>query len=181
MPQQQGEPARDSGELTHQDVDRLLELFERSAFDYLEVVVGGTRVVAGRHGFVPATAPPAGGPAAPAVQSGSAAAPAAQPAPAAPQPEPAAAPAQEPAEPGLVTVTAPVVGIFYRRPEPGAAPFVEPGAPVRAGETMALVEVMKMFNSVTAETDGVVAEVLVEDGALVEYGQPLFLLRPATG
>ena len=72
-----------------------------------------------------------------------------------------------------------MVGIFYRAPEPGAPPFVEAGSRVEEGATIGLVEVMKMFNSVTAPADGEVVEVLVGNNEFVEFGQPLFRLRPA--
>jgi acetyl-CoA carboxylase biotin carboxyl carrier protein len=77
-----------------------------------------------------------------------------------------------------VTVTAPVVGIFYRAPEPGAAPYCVNGQRVAAGATLGLVEVMKMFNSVTTDAAGEIVEVLAENEAFVEFGQPLFLIRP---
>lgn len=76
-----------------------------------------------------------------------------------------------------MTVSAPVVGVFYAAPEPGAPPFVEVGSRVEAGATMGLVEVMKMFNSVTADVAGEVVEVLVGNDEFVEFGQPLFLVR----
>jgi acetyl-CoA carboxylase biotin carboxyl carrier protein len=72
-----------------------------------------------------------------------------------------------------------MVGVFYRAPEPGAAPFVEVGARIQEGSTMGLIEVMKMFNSVTAPMAGEVVEVLVANDEFVEFGQPLFRLRPA--
>ena len=72
-----------------------------------------------------------------------------------------------------------MVGVFYRAPEPGAAPFVEVGSVVGQGATMGLVEVMKMFNGVTAPVAGEVVEVLVANDEFVEFGQPLFRLRPA--
>ncbi len=72
-----------------------------------------------------------------------------------------------------------MVGVFYRSPEPGAPPFVEVGAQVEAGATMGLVEVMKMFNGVTAPVTGEVVEVLAGNDEFVEFGQPLFRLRPA--
>ena len=72
-----------------------------------------------------------------------------------------------------------MIGIFYAQPEPGAPPYVTVGSPVTRETTIALIEVMKMFNAVSAEIDGVVTEVLVENNELVEYGQPLFRIRPA--
>jgi biotin carboxyl carrier protein len=71
-----------------------------------------------------------------------------------------------------------MVGVFYRSPEPGAPPFVEVGARVEEGATLGLVEVMKMFNGVTAPVSGEVVEVLAGNDEFVEFGQPLFRLRP---
>lgn len=161
-------------ELTHEDVAAILDLVERSSVEYLEVELGGTRIVADRTGTTVA-ARPVTAPAAPAVP------PTPEPAAAAAAPPPpadAASPAPTVAE-GLVVVTAPVVGVFYRAPDPGAAPFVDVGARVEAGATMGLVEVMKMFNSVTAPATGEVVEVLAANDEFVEFGQPLFRLRPA--
>jgi acetyl-CoA carboxylase biotin carboxyl carrier protein len=79
-----------------------------------------------------------------------------------------------------VTVNAPVVGVFYRSPEPGAPPFTEEGAEVVEDSTVGLVEVMKMFNSVTAGVRGRVVEILVDNDSFVEFGQPLMTIAPET-
>jgi acetyl-CoA carboxylase biotin carboxyl carrier protein len=79
----------------------------------------------------------------------------------------------------FIVVTSPLVGTFYRSAGPDAAPFVEVGANVRRGQTVCIVEAMKLMNEVEADAAGVIAEVLVESGARVEYGQPLFHLRPS--
>jgi acetyl-CoA carboxylase biotin carboxyl carrier protein len=167
-------------ELTHEDVAAILGLIERSNVEYLEVEVGGTRIVADRSGTTTAArgaaAPPAPAVAPAPVAAAPAAAPAPAPAPAATTPAATAASAPETA--GLVTVTAPMVGVFYRAPEPGAASFVEVGSRVEEGATMGLVEVMKMFNSVTAPAAGEVVEILVGNDEFVEFGQPLFRLQP---
>ena len=151
-----------SAELTHADVAAILDLIGRSDVDYLEVEVGGTRIVADRSGAT--------------VAARAAAAPVAAPAAAAvpPSAEPCAGVAED-----LLVVPAPMVGVFYRSPEPGAPPFVEVGSRVEEGATLGLVEVMKMFNSVTAPIGGEVVEVLAGSNDFVEYGQPLFRLRPA--
>lgn len=102
-----------------------------------------------------------------------------------PAPSPAAAPQPVPQPPkaskreGWIEVTAPSVGTFYRCPAPHQPPFVEIGAAVDAGATLCLIEVMKMFAGVTAPCKGRVAEILVEDAALVEHGQPLLYIEPA--
>lgn len=92
-------------------------------------------------------------------------------APAAPEPA-AQAPAAAP-EPKGTEVTAPMVGVFYAAPAPGDEPFVHVGSKVKAGETLCIIEAMKVLNEVTAETDGEVLEICVADGDLVEFGSCL--------
>lgn len=88
-------------------------------------------------------------------------------------PEPAAqAPATAP-EPKGTEVTAPMVGVFYAAPAPGDEPFVHVGSKVKAGETLCIIEAMKVLNEVTAEADGEVLEICVADGDLVEFGSCL--------
>jgi acetyl-CoA carboxylase biotin carboxyl carrier protein len=92
---------------------------------------------------------------------------------------PAALPeARQESDAGLLHVVAPTVGVFYRSPEPGAAPFVDVGTVVESGEQVAIVEAMKLFLPVEADRRGRVAAVLVQDGASVEYGEPLLALEP---
>ena len=87
--------------------------------------------------------------------------------------EPAAqAPAAAP-EPKGIEVTAPMVGVFYAAPAPGDEPFVRVGSKVKAGETLCIIEAMKVLNEVTAEADGEVLEICVADGDLVEFGSCL--------
>ncbi|MEV6060326.1 acetyl-CoA carboxylase biotin carboxyl carrier protein subunit [Nocardia asteroides] len=93
---------------------------------------------------------------------------------------PAAAPAATPAvradaaaAANTFSLTAETVGVFYRSPEPGAAPFVSVGDPVRAGQQVGIIEAMKLMIPVTATREGVVAELLVDNGDAVEHGQPL--------
>lgn len=101
------------------------------------------------------------------------AAPVAAPAVAPAAPEPAAqAPAAAP-EPKDTEVTAPMVGVFYAAPAPGDEPFVHVGSKVKAGETLCIIEAMKVLNEVTAEADGEVLEICVADGDLVEFGSCL--------
>jgi biotin carboxyl carrier protein len=75
-------------------------------------------------------------------------------------------------------VPSPFVGTFYRAPSPDAKPFVELGSVVRAGQTLCIVEAMKLMNEIEADVAGVVTEILVENGKHVEYGQSLFLIKP---
>ena len=88
-------------------------------------------------------------------------------------------PPRPPASPGLVTVTSPIVGVFYRAPSPDAESYVEVGQPVKKGQILCVIEAMKLMNEIEVETDGRVIEILVENAHAVEYGQPLFLIEPA--
>jgi acetyl-CoA carboxylase biotin carboxyl carrier protein len=167
-------------DLTREDVLEILELLERSNVEYLEVAVGETKLVASKTGAGLAPAPGA--------SSG-----AAHDASAAPRPVDRPVPGPEAAAPALaagggprpslaegdVAVPAPVVGTFYRAPEPGAPPYVEAGSTVAEGDTVGIVEVMKMFTSVTAPTAGTVVDIFTSNGEIVEYGQPLMSIRPA--
>ncbi len=103
------------------------------------------------------------------------AAPVAGPAPAA-QPAPAAAPAAEAAPTGFV-VKSPMVGTFYRSASPGANPFVEIGHKVNEGDTLCIIEAMKILNEIEAEKSGTITQILGDNGQAVEYGQPLFVIE----
>lgn len=97
---------------------------------------------------------------------------------AAPAPVEAPAPAAAPAacaEPRK-TINSPMVGTFYRAPSPGAKPYADVGQRVKAGDTVCIIEAMKLLNEIEAETDGVIQEILVDNGAPVEFGQPLFVI-----
>jgi len=82
---------------------------------------------------------------------------------------------------GLIRVEAPMVGTFYRASQPGAPPFVEEGQPVGAGQTLCILEAMKLMNEVKADIDGIVRSIHVENAAPVEFGQLLFELEPVIG
>ena len=99
---------------------------------------------------------------------------------AAPPPPPAAAPAAPAAAPAIegIVVKSPMVGTFYRASSPGAAPFVEVGTSVNAGQTLCIIEAMKLMNEIESDVSGTVARILVESGHPVEYGEPLFVLTP---
>lgn len=97
---------------------------------------------------------------------------------AAPAPVEAPAPSAAPAacaEPRK-TINSPMVGTFYRAPSPGAKPYADVGQRVKAGDTVCIIEAMKLLNEIEAETDGVIQEILVDNGAPVEFGQPLFVI-----
>lgn len=101
---------------------------------------------------------------------------------AAPAATPAAAPvaASAPAAPAAHDLSeaqkSPMVGTFYRAPGPNAAPFVEVGQQVKAGDTLCIIEAMKLMNEIEAEKSGTVKEILVENGTPVEFGEPLFII-----
>ncbi|HYP82224.1 acetyl-CoA carboxylase biotin carboxyl carrier protein [Variovorax sp.] len=100
---------------------------------------------------------------------------------AAPAAAPAAAaspaPAPAPAQPQGHVVKSPMVGTFYRASSPGAAPFVEVGAQVKEGDTICIIEAMKILNEIEADKSGTITQILGENGQAVEYGQPLFTIE----
>jgi acetyl-CoA carboxylase biotin carboxyl carrier protein len=85
--------------------------------------------------------------------------------------------AEVPAEPDGHVLKSPMVGTFYRASAPGAKAFVDIGQTIKAGETVCIVEAMKLLNEIEADHDGVIKEILVENGQPVEYGQPLFVIN----
>jgi acetyl-CoA carboxylase biotin carboxyl carrier protein len=95
---------------------------------------------------------------------------------------PAAVPENRPetssSETGLVPIVSPIVGTFYRAPAPNAKPFIELNDMVKPGQTVCLVEAMKLMNEIESEFNGRIARILVENGQPVEYNQPLFLVEP---
>ena len=96
---------------------------------------------------------------------------------AAPAAAPTAAKAAEPEAVEGTPVKCPMVGVFYAAPAPDEKPYVQVGDKVRKGDVLCIVEAMKLMNEITAEQDGEIARICVEDGELVEYGQPLFILK----
>jgi len=94
-------------------------------------------------------------------------------------PTPAAAPTTAPvvAEERGHVVKSPMVGTFYRSPSPGAPAFIEQGATVKPGDTLCIIEAMKLLNEIEAEIGGTITRILVENGQPVEYGQPLFVIE----
>lgn len=158
--------------LTDKDIDRILKIVDESGYDEVSLEVGDfklhvRRACAGSDpGFAPAAPAPMLDAAAPAAGV--------KPAAAALAPKP---PQPEAVPEGLVAVRSPMLGTFYRTPSPGAKPFVEVGDRVSADDTVCLVEVMKLFNSVSAGVDGIIVQILAENGALVEFGQVLMLIE----
>ena len=145
-------------------VKKLIELLEESGIDELEIKEGEESVRISRHSKTPAQQFYA-----PQMQA---------PAPAAPAAAPAAAAPAAPAAPLLngFVVKSPMVGTFYRTPAPTSPAFVEVGKTVKVGDTICIVEAMKMMNHITAEKAGVIESILVENGQPVEYDQPLFTI-----
>jgi len=145
-------------------IKALIALLEESDIAEIEIHEGEESVRISRHSQTIA----------PAVMQMPAAAPMAAPAAAA---APAAeAPAAEAAKPTGHEVTAPMVGTFYRAPSPGAKPFVEVGQQVAEGDTLCIIEAMKMLNQIEADKAGTVKAILVENGQPIEYGQALFVI-----
>ena len=142
---------------------KLIDLVQESGIAELEITEGEERVRIARGGAVSVT--PLATAALPVV-----AAPAGAAAPAAP-----AAAAPEAAPDGHV-VKSPMVGTFYRAPSPEAKSFVDVGATVKAGETVCVIEAMKLMNEIEADASGTIKAILVENGQPVEYGQALFII-----
>ena len=99
------------------------------------------------------------------------------PAPAAAATAPPAVTAEAPPEPPKHTVDSPMVGTFYRAPTPGAKPFVEVGQHVGVGDTLCIIEAMKILNQIESDRAGTMTQILVENGEPVEYNQPLFVIE----
>ncbi len=148
-------------------IKKLIDLLEDSGLAELEIHEGEESVRLSRFGSSPASAPVV-----------------AQPVPATPAPAPAPAaqpglPAAEtpPAEDDGTPIRSPMVGTFYAAPSPDAPPFVKVGDTIKAGDPLCIIEAMKMFNQIEAETSGTITAILVENGQPVEFDQPLFLIR----
>lgn len=145
--------------LTAADVAEIMRLVEQSGFDELTLEIDGIKLSLRR-----GAAAEVSGLQTPAVDAPDT--PAMRPAPAA-------------AEPNVRNVASPMLGTFYRAPKPGARPFVEVGAQVEEETVVAIIEVMKLMNTVRAGVRGTVTEILVADGALAEYGETLMRVRKA--
>lgn len=148
-------------------VKKLIELLEESGIAELEINEGEESVRISRYNSTPAPAPVnyAAAPVAPA------------PAPAAPVATPAEESSDEDSLPSGHVVKSPMVGTFYNASSPGAKPFVNVGDSVTEGETVCIVEAMKILNQIEADVSGTVKAVLVENAQPVEYGQPLLIIE----
>jgi acetyl-CoA carboxylase biotin carboxyl carrier protein len=154
-------------------LERLMMTFDASGIDSLEIERGGTRIKLSKTpptAALPVFAPPLAAP----------------PAAAPPTVAPAAAPEEsrsvERASPGprtdLLEITSPMVGTFYRSPAPDAPPYVEPGKKVAPGDTLCIIEAMKLMNELECEVTGTIVEVCAENAQPVEFGQVLFRVDP---
>ena len=150
----------------------LIEAVDTSGIDTFELNRAGTKI------RISKTPPPAPVAAAPATQALAAPSPAAAALPA-PDTAPEAVTSTAIAETNLVEVKSPMVGTFYRAPAPEAPAYVEIGSVVRKGQTLCILEAMKLMNELESEVDGVVRAILVENSDPVEYGQVLFRIEPS--
>ncbi|HXS10989.1 MAG TPA: acetyl-CoA carboxylase biotin carboxyl carrier protein [Candidatus Krumholzibacteria bacterium] len=154
--------------MNKQEIEELIRLVEESKITELEVSQGRTRIRISKNGVaVPVTHVTA--------------APAAQPLQAAASREVEdnedSSPADDKLASNLKQIKSPMVGTVYRAPAPGSEPFIDIGQPVAVGQTVCIVEAMKLMNEIGSDFSGVVRRVLVENGQPVEYGQPLFLVE----
>ena len=170
-----------------QDIQKLISMLENSGVNELEMETEGMklRLSKGTNTGNPAPAapqivmmppqtavPPAYFP------------PAASQLPSSPQPTPPVAPGAETPVPAtaraatILEIKSPMVGTFYRAPAPGAEPFVKVGDRVRKGQTLCIIEAMKLMNEIESEADGTVVDILTENAQPVEYGEPLILVEP---
>ena len=152
-------------ELDQPTIHALLEAFDASDWLEMTVSIGSDRLTVSRRARGVSASEPTSSEPEPAIPKPSV-------------PEIVHAPAAHVTPPSLTgtVVESPSVGLFWRSPAPGAPPFVEAGTQVVAGDTLAIVEVMKLMNHVVAAAPGTVQAVLAENGARVEYGQPLFTI-----
>lgn len=142
-------------------VKKLIELLEESGIAEIEIKEGEESVRISRSSQTPTYAAPMPAPV-------PAAAPAAAPAPAV---------EEEPALPAGHQVKSPMVGTFYRAPSPGAAEFVQVGQSVNVGDTLCIIEAMKILNQIEADKAGVIKAIIAENGQPVEYDEPLFIIE----
>lgn len=171
--------------LTHQEIKEIVLALQESEWDQAIVTVGDVRIAVGRNGVDPM---PVTTPGAPPVTAPSLA-PAAQSTNGSPSAEPVPAPASPAAEsivPSPSTpsdldghvITSPSVGVFWKSPQPGQPPFVEIGSEVEVGDTLCIVEVMKLMNNITADVAGTLVAVHQDNASQIDAGAPLFTIAP---
>ena len=150
--------------IDRKEVEALIRLFDRSDWHELRLETDGLKLVLSKDadaavlGSAPAAATAGGA-----------------------SPEPAARRDDAAQADGMMPITAPNLGTFYRAPKPGAAPYVEVGQTITEATEVCLIEVMKLFTPVRAGISGRIAAACVDDGEMVEFGAPLFLVEPEAG
>jgi acetyl-CoA carboxylase biotin carboxyl carrier protein len=163
------EKGEKSGAILDRDLKELMQYLENSSFVEFEIEREGLKLKLRRR-----SAAEANGQGAPEPVRSAAAAPAPH-----PVATPAAAPAPAAAADDAHLVKSPIVGTFYRAAAPDAKPFVSPGDRVSKGQILCIVEAMKLMNEIESDCDGEILEALVANGQPVEYGEPLFRIRPS--
>lgn len=144
-------------------IKKLIEIIEESDIAEIEITEGEESVRINRYSSTAAPVAVAAAPAPIAVAT--------------PAPTPAAASESVTAEPSGHAVKSPMVGTFYRSASPGSAPFVEIGRSVKEGDTLCIIEAMKILNQIEADKTGVIKQILIEDAQAVEYDQALFIIE----
>lgn len=157
------------------EIQDLIDFISSSDLDEVNIETNDFKISVKKNAVV-AAAPVAPAPVAVAPAPVAVSAPAAPATPAAAAPATEAAPA---AASNSQSINSPMIGTFYRSSKPDVPPFVEVGDKVSKGQTVCIVEAMKLFNEIESEVDGIVVKVLVDDSTPVEYDQPLFLVEPA--
>jgi acetyl-CoA carboxylase biotin carboxyl carrier protein len=155
-----------SGKIDYDELRKLIGLLEEKGLSVFELEVEGLKIKIGRNAPQPAPsaiAAPAGPSAGPVAEAAAA----------------AVALAIEVAK-GHHMITSPMVGTFYRAPDPASPPFVDIGDVVKKGQTLCIIEAMKLMNEIEADVDGTVVEIYGENAKPVEYGQKLFALLPSS-
>lgn len=155
-----------SGKIDYDEIRKLIGLLEEKNLSVFELEVEGLKVKVGRN--APQAAPQA------VIQA---------PGPAAPPETAAAAEARAQAveaAKGHHVITSPMVGTLYRAPNPTSAPFVDIGDPVQKGQTLCIIEAMKLMNEIEADIDGTIVEIYADNAKPVEYGQKLFAILPTS-
>lgn len=166
-----------NGMLKVQEIRELIKLVDQSTIDEFEYEHEGSKIKMKKSALAEAVVQPAAVQRAveiPVQQPAAPAAPIQEAAPAAVQ----EAPKETVQDAGLHKITSPMVGTFYASPSPDADVYVKAGSKVSKDSVVCIVEAMKLFNEIEAEVNGEIVEILVKDGQLVEYGQPLFLVKP---
>jgi acetyl-CoA carboxylase biotin carboxyl carrier protein len=160
-----------------QEIREIIKLVDSSSIDEFVYEVDGAKVKLKKNGVVTETVAPKKEVVAPVVQQSAPAAPVAPATPAPTKVEEAPAAVQASNDPSLHKIVSPMVGTFYQSPNPDSPAYVKVGDKVGNETIVCIVEAMKLFNEIEAEVQGEIVELLVKDGELVEYGQPLFLVK----